>query len=113
MTMRALAFDFSYDADEVQPAPGAGRRLYAVRGTVGEPPTDAGAPSPPPVVSLVAASAVEGPRLDVLFGGAWTAVENEALVSCPVCTIGTLAPRWSAGAGVIGGRCGDCGSTLD
>jgi hypothetical protein len=50
--------------------------------------------------------------LDDVLSGAW-----EGLVAathstvCPVCE-GELAPRWSAGAGVVGGRCRDCGSEL-
>ena len=35
-----------------------------------------------------------------------------AATECPVCA-GSLQPRWSAGAGVVGGRCGDCGTTLE
>ena len=50
--------------------------------------------------------------LDDLLSGAWeglTAAVSSA--ACPVCD-GELEPRWSAGAGVVGGRCRDCGSEL-
>ena len=50
--------------------------------------------------------------LDDLLSGAWeglTAAVSSAV--CPVCD-GELDPRWSAGAGVVGGRCRDCGSEL-
>jgi tRNA(Ile2) C34 agmatinyltransferase TiaS len=43
---------------------------------------------------------------------AWTTVVAGAPASCPVCA-GALEPRWSAGAGVVGGRCADCGTTLE
>jgi hypothetical protein len=53
-----------------------------------------------------------GATLDELVSGAWeglTAASSPA--TCPVCA-GELVPRWSAGAGVVGGRCRDCGSEL-
>jgi hypothetical protein len=53
-----------------------------------------------------------GATLDDLLSGAWeglTAAASSA--GCPVCD-GELEPRWSAGAGVVGGRCRDCGSEL-
>jgi hypothetical protein len=53
-----------------------------------------------------------GATLDDLLSGAWeglTAAASSA--ACPVCD-GELEPRWSAGAGVVGGRCRDCGSEL-
>ena len=87
--MSALAFDFSYE-EEVAPAPSPRRRLYAVRGTVDAP---------------------QAPTLDDVLGGAWSALTSGAAASCPVCSA-TMRPRWSAGAGAIGGRCHDCGSSL-
>ena len=53
-----------------------------------------------------------GATLDDLLSGAWeglTAAASSA--TCPVCD-GELEPRGSAGAGVVGGRCRDCGSEL-
>jgi tRNA(Ile2) C34 agmatinyltransferase TiaS len=42
----------------------------------------------------------------------WAAVAVGEQAACPVCS-GAMQPRWSAGAGVVGGRCGDCGTTLE
>jgi hypothetical protein len=50
--------------------------------------------------------------LDEVLSGAWEGLSAAAsFTACPVCH-GELAPRWSAGAGVVGGRCRDCGSEL-
>jgi hypothetical protein len=53
-----------------------------------------------------------GASLDDLLSGAWEGLTAAASsTACPVCQ-GELVPRWSAGAGVVGGRCRDCGSEL-
>ena len=53
-----------------------------------------------------------GATLDDLLSGAWEGLTAAiAPTACPVCQ-GELEPRWSAGAGVVGGRCRDCGSEL-
>jgi hypothetical protein len=50
--------------------------------------------------------------LDDVLSGAWEGLSAAAsFTACPFCH-GELAPRWSAGAGVVGGRCHDCGSEL-
>jgi hypothetical protein len=50
--------------------------------------------------------------LDDVLSGAWEGLSAVASsTACPVCQ-GEFAPRWSAGAGVVGGRCRDCGSEL-
>jgi hypothetical protein len=49
--------------------------------------------------------------LDDLLSHTWDALVAASPASCPVCG-GAMAPRWSAGAGVVGGRCGNCGSAL-
>jgi hypothetical protein len=50
--------------------------------------------------------------LDDLLSGAWEGLSAAASsTACPVCC-GELQPRWSAGAGIVGGRCRDCGSEL-
>jgi hypothetical protein len=50
--------------------------------------------------------------LDDVLSGAWEGLSAAApFTACPVCQ-GELVPRWSAGAGVVGGRCADCGSEL-
>jgi hypothetical protein len=52
-----------------------------------------------------------GATLDDVLSGAWEGLLAATSTACPVCE-GELAPRWSAGAGVVGGRCRDCGSEL-
>ena len=50
--------------------------------------------------------------LDDVLSGAWEGLSAaSSSTACPVCD-GELAPRWSAGAVVVGGRCRDCGSEL-
>jgi hypothetical protein len=49
--------------------------------------------------------------LDDLLSHSWEGLLAASPAACPVCH-GEMAPRWSAGAGVVGGRCGDCGSEL-
>jgi hypothetical protein len=43
--------------------------------------------------------------------GAWEDLLVGAPAACPACG-GELRARHSAGAGVVGGRCGGCGSSL-
>lgn len=57
-------------------------------------------------------SAAPQASLDDLVVQAWASVAAGAQAPCPVCG-GAMQPRWSAGAGVVGGRCADCGSTLE
>ena len=52
-----------------------------------------------------------GPTLDDVLSGTWEALAAASATTCPVCE-GEMVPRWSAGAGVVGGRCRDCGSEL-
>jgi hypothetical protein len=52
-----------------------------------------------------------GPTLDDLVAGAWEGLLAGAPADCLVCG-SPLAPRHSAGAGIVGGRCGDCGTTV-
>jgi hypothetical protein len=53
----------------------------------------------------------EGPTLDDVVSRAWEVLRVDLPAACPVCG-GELIPRASAGAGVVGGRCQSCGSTL-
>ena len=74
-----------------------------------------GAAAPAPAVAPEPADTVrahrQGPTLDDLVAGAWEGLLAGAPAECLVC--GTaLTPRHSAGAGVVGGRCGGCGSSL-
>jgi len=57
----------------------------------------------------VAAHSAE--TLDDLMTGAWAALRADAPIACPMCD-SLMEPRWSAGAGVVGGRCTGCGSEL-
>jgi tRNA(Ile2) C34 agmatinyltransferase TiaS len=52
------------------------------------------------------------PTLDEVLIEAWNDVTAGATAECPVCA-GRMQPRWTAGAGVVGGRCEDCGTTLE
>ncbi len=52
-----------------------------------------------------------GPTLDDVLSSAWEGLTAASATACPVCE-GEMVPRWSAGAGVVGGRCRDCGSEL-
>jgi hypothetical protein len=69
------------------------------------------APAPAPTSPPAARAPRQGSTLDDVVAGAWEGLLAGAPADCPVC--GThLSPRYSAGAGVVGGRCGGCGSTL-
>ena len=51
-------------------------------------------------------------RLSDVVEGAWSALDAGFATTCLLCG-GAMRPRWSAGAGVVGGRCADCGSELE
>jgi hypothetical protein len=51
------------------------------------------------------------PTLEERIAGAWAQLALGRTAECPLCG-GALHPRWSAGAGVVGGRCESCGSEL-
>ena len=53
----------------------------------------------------------DGPTLDDVISRAGEVLRCELPAACPVCG-GELMPRESAGAGVVGGRCRSCGSTV-
>ena len=55
---------------------------------------------------------IRTPTLDTLLVEAWNDVTAGTAAECPVCA-GRMQPRWTAGAGVVGGRCEDCGTTLE
>ncbi len=88
-------------------APARGVEARAARPAVEERPGPLEAAVAPAPVALVAV-----PTLDEVLGSAWTAVSAGTATDCPVCR-GELRPRWSAGAGAVGGRCRDCGTRLD
>jgi len=51
-----------------------------------------------------------GLTLDDAFVGAWEGLVARVVVACPLCG-GALRPH--AAPDCVGGRCGDCGTTLD
>ena len=52
----------------------------------------------------------DGLTLDDAIVGAWEALAAQVVVACPLCG-GALRPH--AAPEAVGGRCGDCGTTLD
>jgi hypothetical protein len=62
-----------------------------------------------PPVPLRAAAA---PTLETLLVDAWNDVSAGTVAECPICA-GPMQPRWTASARVVGGRCEDCGTTLE
>ena len=50
-----------------------------------------------------------GLTLDDAIVGAWEGLAAQVVVACPLCG-GALRPR--SGPAEVGGRCGDCGTTL-
>jgi len=71
-----------------------------------------------PLATVVAAPDVEqcgapvGATLDDVMAGAWDALALGAPASCPCCGT-SLRPRWSAGSGLVGGRCDGCGARIE
>src|SRR4051794_23803557 len=49
--------------------------------------------------------------LDEALSAPWGELSTGTAIDCPVCG-GAMEPRHSAGAGVVGGRCGTCATTL-
>jgi hypothetical protein len=58
------------------------------------------------------AVAISGPTLDELVSGLWGELLAGDTATCPACGAAAMQPRHSAGAGVVGGRCGACDATL-
>ena len=52
-----------------------------------------------------------GPTLDDLVAGAWEGLLAGAPADCLVCGA-PMAPRHSAGAGIVGGRCDGCSASI-
>lgn len=66
-----------------------------------------------PLPGLQRSSEVRSPdTLEDLLDATWTQLGEAGGSACLACGE-VMAPRWSAGAGVVGGRCGGCGSTLE
>lgn len=72
----------------------------------------AGAVAAPAAAPTEAASAHRhGPTLDDLVAGAWEGLLAGAPADCLVCGA-PMAPRHSAGAGIVGGRCDGCSASI-
>jgi hypothetical protein len=53
-----------------------------------------------------------GPTLEGVIVSAWEGLSSHRGVGCPLCG-GHMTPRYGAsGLEPVGGRCGDCGTTL-
>jgi hypothetical protein len=50
--------------------------------------------------------------LDSVLSEAWGALLHGEPAECPICH-GEMHPRLTASSSVAGGRCADCGTTLD
>ena len=68
----------------------------------------AAAPAPGAAAPPTAGSPLDGPTLDDVISHAWEALGAQVAAACPVCG-GEVEPHGHA----AGGRCGNCGSTLD
>jgi hypothetical protein len=73
------------------------------------PGADAPAPSTGDVVRERDGDLGGGLTLDDAIVGAWEGLAAQVVVACPLCE-GPLRPH--AGSDTVGGRCGDCGTTL-
>jgi hypothetical protein len=82
-------------------------RLFALPGLDGPVDLEPGL-RPAPLAVLAAPE----PTLEALIAGRFSDLVVGATTECPLCE-GPMVPRWSAGAGVVGGRCSDCGTTLE
>ena len=67
--------------------------------------------SVPRVGGAYAREAGQAPTLEDLVVGSWDGLRAGAAIACPWCDA-EMDPRWSAGAGVVGGRCRRCGTEL-
>lgn len=85
-----------------------GRERDVARRRIGCVPVRSGAQA---VSTLRARRAEPARTLDDLMVDAWAGLRADAPIACPWCDE-TMEPRWSAGAGVVGGRCRRCGSEL-
>jgi hypothetical protein len=93
------------------------RRRSPRGGACDEPPRlwgDPAAVAVPAPEAALATAPVAAPEatLEDLVCGTWDELVSGAAVACPVC-MEPMTPRWSAGAGVVGGRCGSCAATLE
>jgi hypothetical protein len=76
----------------------------------GRPARPTSAPAPAPVAAPPAATA-RRETLEDRVGATWTALTTSHAAACPLCG-GDIAPRYSAGARPVGGRCRSCATEL-
>ena len=68
---------------------------------------------PVPGASALRAHQPETARtLEDVVVEAWVGLRADAPIACPWCEA-AMEPRWSAGAGVVGGRCDGCGTEIE
>jgi hypothetical protein len=93
-------------------APAGGVAPSAPESRVTAPEPNVTAPEPSVVAPGARASRpLAGPTLDDAMSSLWRDLLRAESAACPVCGE-PMQPRHSAGAGVVGGRCGGCGSTV-
>ena len=63
-------------------------------------------------VAAAAPATIAGPTLDEAISGLWGELRRGDTATCPACGAAAMQPRHTAGAGVVGGRCGSCDATL-
>jgi hypothetical protein len=62
--------------------------------------------------AVASSGSVAGPTLEGVVVRAWEGLAAHRGVGCPMCG-GQMTPRYGAsGMEPVGGRCGDCGTTL-
>lgn len=93
------------------PAPGGQPALFGAGAPPAAPEQAAPAPAAAEETATTARAHRHGPTLDEMVAGAWEGLLAGAPADCLVCGA-ALAPRHSAGAGIVGGRCGGCGTTV-
>ena len=50
--------------------------------------------------------------LDSVLASVWSALLHAESTECPICH-GEMTPRLTASSAIAGGRCSDCGTTLE
>jgi hypothetical protein len=90
-------------------APAAAPRVPETLAPAPVAPGEAAAPAGESAITVRAHR--QGPTLDDLVAGVWEGLLAGAPADCPACGA-VMSPRHSAGAGIVGGRCGGCGSSL-
>jgi tRNA(Ile2) C34 agmatinyltransferase TiaS len=69
-------------------------------------------PPRPRLVALPGGAASTARTLDDVLSGAWSQLRAGNATACPLCG-GAMTARWTAGNGVVGGRCRSCGTEME